>query len=62
MRKFFEYLGEDAMEIINFKKKKWIFLKQQKSKQDTKICYICQEKIEYKHAKDENFCKVTDHC
>ena len=27
MRKFFEYLGEDAIEIINFKKKKVNFFK-----------------------------------
>ena len=36
-------------------------LKQQKSKKNTNISYICKEKIEDKHAKDENYCKVRDH-
>ena len=25
-----------------------------------KICYICQEKFEDRHAKDKNYCQVRD--
>ena len=37
-------------------------LKQQKSYQDAKICYICKEKFEDKHATDKEYHKVSDHC
>ena len=36
--------------------------KQQKSYENAKICYICKEKLEDKHAKDKKYCKVRDHC
>ena len=35
---------------------------QQKSYQNAKICYICKEKVEEKHAKNKIYCKVGDHC
>ena len=47
MKKFCKYLRKHPMKIINFKKKKLKFLtnKQQNSYQNSKICYICQEKF-----------------
>ena len=55
MKKFYESLRQHAMDITNFKKKKIKLLtnKQQKSYGNAKMCYICQEKIEEKHAKDK---------
>ena len=35
---------------------------QQKSYENTKICYICKEKLENKYLKNEKICKVRDHC
>ena len=61
MKKFCKSLREHAMEIINFEKKKMRLLtnEQQKSYQNTKICYICKEKFEDKHAK--KYRKFRDH-
>ena len=55
MKKFYESLRQHAMDITNFKKKKIELLtnEQQKSYGNAKMCYICQEKIEEKHAKDK---------
>ena len=55
---------ENTMEIINFKKKKMNLLTKvlQKSYENSKICYICQEKFEDKYANDQKYCKVRDHC
>ena len=52
------------MEIINFKKKKMKLLtkKQQESYKNSKICYICKEKLEENHAKDKKYRKVRDNC
>ena len=36
--------------------------KQQKSYENAKICYICKETFEDKHAKDKIYWKVRDHC
>ena len=52
MDKFCESLRENAMEIINFKKKKM------NSLTNEKICYIFKDK----HIKDKKYCKVRDHC
>ena len=35
---------------------------QQESYENSKICYICKEKIENKYLKDKKYCKVRDHC
>ena len=35
---------------------------QQNSNQNSKICYICKEKFEDKHAADKKYCKVGNHC
>ena len=50
------------MEIINFKKKKMkLFTNElQKSYENAKICYICKEKFNNKHAKDKKYCIVRD--
>ena len=50
MKTFYEFLREHAMEIIHFKKKKMSLLtkEQQESCKNSKICYICKEKFEYK--------------
>ena len=44
MNKFCKFLREDAMKIINFKKKKMKLLTkdQQESYENAKICYICK--------------------
>ena len=64
MKKFCESLREDAMKIINFKKKKMKLLtkEQQESYENAKICYICKEKFENKYLKDKKYRKVRDHC
>ena len=36
--------------------------KLQKSYQISKICYICREKFDDKHAKDKKYSSVRDHC
>ena len=62
MRKFCEYLREHAMNIINFKMKniKLLTIEQQESYENIQICYICQEKYEYKYLKDKKDHKVRD--
>ena len=47
MKKFSEFLREQAMKIINFKKKENRLLKkeQQESYENAKTCYICKEKL-----------------
>ena len=46
MKKFCEFLREQAMKIINFKKKKMKLLtkEQQELHENAKICYISKEK------------------
>ena len=48
MEKFFEFVREYAMKIINFKTKKMKLLskEQQESYNNVKICYICKEKFD----------------
>ena len=60
--KFCESLREHAMEINNIKKKKMKLLINEgpKQYQNTKVCYICNEIVEDKHAKVKNI--ITDHC
>ena len=55
MKKLCEFLREHIMKIINFKKEKMKLLtkEQQKSYENAKICYICQEKFENKYQKDK---------
>ena len=64
MKKFCKSLRENAMRIINFKKKKMQSLtkEQQESYENAKICYICKEEFENRYLKDKKYCKVRDHC
>ena len=52
------------MEIINFEKKnmKSLTNEQQISYEIAKLCYICKEKPEDRHAKDNKYHKIRDHC
>ena len=52
------------MKIINFKTKNKTLLvnEQQNSYQNLKICYICKEKFEDKHATDKKYCKIREDC
>ena len=61
---FFESLREQAMKMINFKKKKMKLLtkKQQEFYKNAIICYICTENFENEYIKDKRYRKVTDHC
>ena len=53
MKKFCEFLRGNSMKVINFKTKKMKLLtkEQQKSYENTKVCYICKEKFENKYLK-----------
>ena len=55
MKKFFEFLREHALKIYIFGKKKMKLLiyEWKKSNENAKICYICIEKCEDKHAQDK---------
>ena len=35
---------------------------QQNSNQNSKICYVCEENFEDKHARVKKYCKVRDRC
>ena len=61
MKKFWQSLREHLMEKINFKKKQMKLLakKELKSYENAKICYICKQKFQNKHAKDKKFYKVS---
>ena len=50
-----KFLREHVKEVIDFKKKNMKFLtkEQQKSYENTKLCYTFKEEIKYKHAKDK---------
>ena len=53
MRNVYEFLRKDAMKKIYFKKKKAKLLtkEQEESYGNSKICSLCKEKVEEKHAK-----------
>ena len=55
MKKFCESLREHTMKTINYKNKKMKLLtkEQNKSYENTKICYISKEKFENKYVKDK---------
>ena len=36
--------------------------RQQRSYENAKVCYICKENFENKHAKDKKYCKVKGNC
>ena len=57
-------LTEHATGIINFEKKKNMFLtnEHQKPYENAQVCHVCNEKFEDKHAKYNKYCKFRDHC
>ena len=69
MKKFCEVLRQNrrenssSMKIIYFflKKKKLSIKEYQKSYENAKFCYICNEKFENKYLKDKKYCKFRDH-
>ena len=63
LKKFCRSLIGQAMEIINFKKKKIKLLtnEQQKPYEIVKICYICKENPEDKSAKDKRIVRDPEH-
>ena len=63
LKKFCRSLIGQAMEIINFKKKKIKLLtnEQQKPYEIVKICYICKENPEDKSAKDKKIVRDPEH-
>ena len=62
-KKFFEFLTEHEMKIINSKKKKIKLLtkEQQESYGNSKICDICKGKFENKYLKDNKCHKGRDY-
>ena len=51
------------MKIVILKKNiEKITKEQQESYENSKICYICKEKLENKYLKDKKYCKVRHHC
>ena len=63
MKRFCEFLREQAMKTITFKKKttKLLTKEQQESYQNAKICYICKKRIENKYLKGKKYHKIRDH-
>ena len=51
MKTFFESLREHTMKMINLKTMKLLTNKQKNPYLNSKICYICKEKLEEKYAK-----------
>ena len=50
MKKFCEFSREHKKKIIGFKQEKMTLTKEQyESNENSKICYICKEKIESKY-------------
>ena len=64
IKKFYEFLTEHAMKIINLKNKKIKLLtkEQQESYENPKICFICKETFENKFLKAKKYLKVRDNC
>ena len=60
MKKFYEFLRRQAVEINEDEVMKSLTNEQQKSYENEKICYICKGKFEYEHAKDKIYRKVRD--
>ena len=63
MKKFCKSLREHKIEVILKRGKMKLLTKiQQKSYESVNICYICEEKLEDKFAKDKKYHKFNDHC
>ena len=64
INKFCEFIREDEIKIIIFKKKKLelITKEEQESYEKAKYFNICKENFENKYLKDKKYRKVTDQC
>ena len=64
MKKFRECLGEHAMKIVNFQKKKMIPLtnKQPEPSEITQNLLHLQQNFEHKYNDDKNYRKVDEYC
>ena len=64
MKNFYSSLKENAINIIDFEKKKMLPLKKEKLKshQDATVCYVSGKRFSKQFAKDKNYRKVRDHC
>ena len=61
MKKFCEFLREDAMKIIVFEKNMKLLTEEQKeSYENATNFYICKEKLEKKYLKDRKYYQVRD--
>ena len=61
MKKFCEFLREDAMKIIVFEKNMKLLTEEQKeSYENATNFYICKEKLEKKYLKDKKYYQVRD--
>ena len=61
MKKFCEFLREDAMKIIVFEKNMKLLTEEQKeSNENATNFYICKEKLEKKYLKDKKYYQVRD--
>ena len=64
MKKLCKSLREHPVKTFDFKKKamKLLTNEQQNSYQNSKVCYICKDKVEDKHTADIKYHKVRDYC
>ena len=59
MKTFYKSLRDHAMKIIDFKKKKEVINKRtEEIIWNSKICYICKEKLKDKYINDKNIVKL----
>ena len=63
LKRFCEYLREQATKTISFTKKKMKLLAKEHQEQyeNAKIYYICKKKLKINILKDKEYCKVRDH-
>ena len=64
MKKFWQYLREHTIKVINLKKKinKLLTNEWHESFENINICSICKNELEDNYAKDQKHCKVRDRC
>ena len=61
VKKFCEFLREQAKKIIKKRKMKLLTKEQQKSYENANICYLCKQVFENKYLKDKKHRKVRNH-
>ena len=60
MKKFWEYLRNNTIKIINFEKKKTIPLAGKVY--EPYFYHICKKNFQHKYTDDKNYNKVSNHC